>query len=85
MDTEKRVKEIREFEQARTLRKIARVIVTAQQIREDSWNGKRYKHGLHDAAGIAIPDEPQVAQLVYLLTALAWNDAQDWAEEVLRA
>jgi hypothetical protein len=70
------------------VRRIAYAINTAAQIREASWvnseqfGRSRYKKTFAQAVDEAI-DDPRLAQLVYLLTAVSWNDALDWAQDML--
>jgi len=61
--------------------------VTAMQIREDSWDAARhmrYGKSFRTATQEAIPNDARFADLAYILTAVAWNDAAQWAEEVLQ-
>lgn len=63
------------------MEKLAKAILEAQRIHEESWDAdrKEYKLSQTDAAKQACGEDMHMAGLVCLLNVLSWNDAQDWA------
>ena len=66
---------------------MAKVIVRAQKIREDSWDGASGRYSLShtksaDRACEELGASPFMAHPVGLLNYWAWNDIQNWAEEL---
>jgi hypothetical protein len=67
----------------------AKIVLEAQGIQERSWVKKHKRYKLdHFTAAIRACEKAGVdgrwVGAVQLLNALAWNDAQYWAKEVLR-
>ena len=68
---------------------LAEVILKAAKLREDSWVSERKyytldKMGAAKEATVAVlgGENAEVAELVYLLITLAWNDSLDLAEAI---
>jgi len=78
------------------MEELAKAVQLAAKYREDSWVAKpsaegeipqgEYKLSLWDAADKAAEEvgfDEQGTMPVYLLISCVWNDALDWAKEVL--
>lgn len=66
---------------------LARMILEAQRIREESWDGvDKYTKSHEEAvkeAGETSGLDTRADELVYILQVVAWNDSQAWAERCL--
>lgn len=69
---------------------LAKMILDAQRIYEESWSpkGGRYTISLDNAVVKANASRPEslpkeMEQIVYWLNLLAWNDVQEWAKAAL--
>lgn len=63
---------------------VAKAILEAAKLREESWDGLRYTVSKHQAAKSSSPDEATF-KLVYILICAAWNSSIEWAEEMIHA
>ena len=79
---------VEEFLGDNTSKLVAKTILKAQNIYEDSWNIEKTKHNIshEDAAyeaclatGLDIPWSKYIAHLNWC----AWNDIQGWADAIL--
>jgi len=64
------------------IKTFASYILRAAEIREQSWNGRAYTKTIHQAVDQITPQEWR--DPVYLLLQCAWNDALDWAKNVMQ-
>jgi hypothetical protein len=74
-----------------TKESLARHLLEAQKVREESWTGVSYKLSNEQAARDVVYVDPEVSpdeyeaeiQLIEMLNETLWNDAQEWAKAVL--
>ena len=66
------------------MKELAKAILKAQELRENSWSKKDKKYHLsyEDSAQLSTTNK-DVAKFVYLLNYLCWNDAKEISMEIL--
>ena len=74
-----------------TKESLAKHLLEAQKVREESWTGVKYKLSNENAAFVVVYLDPEVSpdeyeteiRLIKMLNETLWNDAQEWAKAVL--